>query len=166
MLPRSIYLELSILMLWRQLKQTPLLFVCKVEIINIKLQAFFYSCKITNEGKKYVKSSDGSGSKFLARVGSIFSGSGWVRSVQPSMVWVWIWKISPKNVKLFNFFPSGQKKSPRVRSKSTRVGLLFTAGQKYGRVGSGPISSKKWQFHFQMKHHFSMEKNDITIEIE
>jgi len=25
------------------------------------------------------------------------------------MVWVWIWKISPKNVKLFNFFPSGQK---------------------------------------------------------
>jgi len=29
----------------------------------------------------------------------------WVGSGQPSMVWVW--KISPKNVKFFNFFPSG-----------------------------------------------------------
>jgi len=25
------------------------------------------------------------------------------------MVWVWVWKILPKNVKFFNFSPSGQK---------------------------------------------------------
>jgi len=37
------------------------------------------------------------------------------------MFWVWIWKISPKNVKIFNFFPFGSKKSLRVGSKSTQV---------------------------------------------
>jgi len=63
----------------------------------------------------------------------------WVRSVQPSLVWVWVWKISPKNPKLkINFLPLGQKKSLWVVSKSTRVGLLFTVGQKYTRVRSGP----------------------------
>jgi len=43
-----------------------------------------------------------------------------VRSGQPSMVWVWIWKISPKNIKCFNFFPSGSKKisSGRVKGGS------------------------------------------------
>jgi len=40
---------------------------------------------------------------------------------QPFMVWSWVWKISPQNVKFFNFFPSGQKKSFGVGSKSTRV---------------------------------------------
>jgi len=39
--------------------------------------------------------------------------------VQPSLVWVW--KISPKIHKFFNFFPSVQKKSQRVGSKSTWV---------------------------------------------
>jgi len=33
---------------------------------------------------------------------------------------VWVWKISPKNVKNFNFFPFGSKKSLWIRSKSTR----------------------------------------------
>jgi len=42
-----------------------------------------------------------------------------VGSGQPFMVWVW--KISPKNVKFFHFFPSAQKKSLRVGSKSTQV---------------------------------------------
>jgi len=37
------------------------------------------------------------------------------------MVWVGIWKISPKNVKFFNFFPLGQKKSLWAGSKSTWV---------------------------------------------
>jgi len=37
--------------------------------------------------------------------GSIFCWSGWVRSGQPSLVWVWVWKVSPKNPKFFNFFP-------------------------------------------------------------
>jgi len=39
----------------------------------------------------------GPGQKFLTRIGS----------GQPIMVWVRIWKISPKNVKFFNFFPFG-----------------------------------------------------------
>jgi len=49
-----------------------------------------------------------SGSKFFVA---------WVRLGQPFMVWVWIWKISPKNVKIFNFLPFGSKKisSGRVR---------------------------------------------------
>jgi len=56
--------------------------------------------------------SDGSRSKFFdpGQVGSIFCGSGWVGLGQPFMVWVWIWKISPKNVKFFNFFPFVAKK--------------------------------------------------------
>jgi len=66
----------------------------------------------------------GSGQFFLARVGT----------GQPFIVWVWIWKISPKNVNFFIFFSlpvkkifSGQvKKYPGQR----QVGLLFTAGQK------------------------------------
>jgi len=61
---------------------------------------------------------------------------------------VWVWIISPKNPKFFNFLPFGSKKSHRVVSKSTwvkgQVGLLFTAGQKYAQVGSGqgPLLSK------------------------
>jgi len=49
------------------------------------------------------QSSDGSGSKIfdLGRVGL----------GQPSLVWVWVWKISPKNTNFFYFLPfgSGQK---------------------------------------------------------
>jgi len=40
---------------------------------------------------------------------------------QPFLVWVWVWKISPKNLKFFNFFPFGSKKSHQVKSKSTQV---------------------------------------------
>jgi len=47
----------------------------------------------------------------------------WVRSGQPFLVWVWVWKISPKNPKLFNFFSFGSKKSHRVRSKSLGLSL-------------------------------------------
>jgi len=47
--------------------------------------------------------------------GSIFDP----RLGQPSMVWVW--KIFPKNPKFSIFFPSGQKKSLWVWSKSTWV---------------------------------------------
>jgi len=53
----------------------------------------------------------GPGQKILTRVGS----------GQPSIVGVWVWKISPKNVKFFNFFTSGQKKLLWVGSKSTQV---------------------------------------------
>jgi len=82
----------------------------------------------------------GPGPKFLNRVGSGQFFVARVGSGQPFMVWVWIWKISPKNVKFFNFFPLGQKiSSVRVRKYPgrRRVGLLFTAVQKYARVGSG-----------------------------
>jgi len=61
------------------------------------------------------------GQNFLTRVGS----------GQPSMLWVW--KISPKNVKFFNFFLLGSKKisSGWVKKypSQRRVGPLFTAGQ-------------------------------------
>jgi len=30
----------------------------------------------------------------------------WVGSGQSSLVWVWLWKISPKNLKFYNFFAS------------------------------------------------------------
>jgi len=61
---------------------------------------------------------------------------------QPSLVWVWVWKILPKNPKFFNFFPPRVKKYPGQRQL---VGLLFIAGQKYAGVGSGPISTlHKW----------------------
>jgi len=51
---------------------------------------------------------DGFGSKMFdtGRVGSILCCSDWVGSGQTSLVWVWIWKISPKNP---NFFPSNKK---------------------------------------------------------
>jgi len=79
----------------------------------------------------------GRGQNFLTQIGSgqIFVAR--VRSGQPFLVWVWIWKISPKNVKFFNFFPHQVKKM-----SSGWVGLLFTAGQKYVRIGLGPISTK------------------------
>jgi len=70
---------------------------------------------------------------------SIFSGSGWAGSAMYGLVW--IWKVSPKNVKFFKFFlfrskkiSSGQvKKYPSQR----QVCLLFTAGQNYAWVRSG-----------------------------
>jgi len=53
-------------------------------------------------------SSDGSRYKIL--------DPGQVRSCQPFLVWVWIRKISPKNVKFFHFFSSGRvKKYPGQR---------------------------------------------------
>jgi len=90
----------------------------------------------------------GPGQKFLTRVGS----------GQPFMVWVCIWKISPKKVKFFNFFPSGQKKSLWVGSESTRVkgGLasyILRIKSKLGSgwVGSGPI--------FTSYAHFLISRN-------
>jgi len=76
----------------------------------------------------------GPGQKFLIRVrlGQFFVAR--VVSGQQSMVWVWICKISPKNVKFFNFFPFGSKKISSGRIKKypgQRQGtLLFTVVQK------------------------------------
>jgi len=75
-----------------------------------------------------------SGQFFVARVGL----------GQPFMVWVWIWKISPKSV---NFLPSGQKNLFRSGQKvpGSKAGRpLIYCGSKVssGRAGSGPISNK------------------------
>jgi len=69
------------------------------------------------------------GQKFLTRVGL----------GQPVMVWDWIWNFSPKNVKFFNFFPFGSKKSFRVGSESTLVkgGLASYLLQIKSKLGSG-----------------------------
>jgi len=63
----------------------------------------------------------------------------WLGSGQPFMVWVRIWKISPKNVNFFNFFPFGSKKLLRVRSESTRVkaGSASYLLQVKSELGSG-----------------------------
>jgi len=88
----------------------------------------------------YPQASDGSGSKIFdpGWIGSIFCGSGWVGWGQTFIVWVWILKISPKNVKFFNFFPSGQKKSLWVGSESTRVGLYLLRVKSKLPSGQGP----------------------------
>jgi len=59
--------------------------------------------KVFFRNKMYIDSSY----RFLrVRVGSIFMLLGY-GSGQPSLVWVWVWKISSKNYKFFNFSPSG-----------------------------------------------------------
>jgi len=66
----------------------------------------------------------------------------WPWSGQPSLVWVW--KIYPKQSQIFQFIPFGKKiSSARVKKYLVKrqVGLLFSASQKYARVGSGPIST-------------------------
>jgi len=67
----------------------------------------------------------------------------WPRSGQPSLVWVWVWKMSPKNPKFFNFFPFvlGQKN------------IYWGSKVCLGRVGSGPISRRfdLHVFHFHTR---------------
>jgi len=61
---------------------------------------------LINWGSK-VSSGRVAGQKNLTWVRSIFVAR--VESDQPFMVWIWVRKISPKNVKFFNFYPSGKK---------------------------------------------------------
>jgi len=97
--------------------------------------------------------SDGFGSKIfdLGRVGSIYCGSGWVGSGQPYKVWVWIWKISPRNVKFFIFFTFGSKKFHWVGWKSTRIkgGLVSYLLQVKSKLGSGQGPSLLLQIHLK-----------------
>jgi len=66
------------------------------------------------------------------------SNSHWLHSDeygsgQPSVVWVWFWETSPKNVKFFNFSLWVKKISlGRVKKYlgQRRVSILFTVGQK------------------------------------
>jgi len=75
--------------------------------------------------------SDGSWSKFFTRVGS----------GQPYL-WFGFGKFPLKLPNFSIFSPRGQK-SHRIKKHlgQRRVGILFTAGQKYARVGSGLISN-------------------------
>jgi len=90
-----------------------------------------------------VLSSDGSGSKnFDPRwVNFLWLWSGRVWSGQPFMVWVWIWKISPENVKFFNFFPFRSKKISlgwvRKYPGQRRVSILLRVKSMLG-LGQGP----------------------------
>jgi len=84
----------------------------------------------------YKRGGDGSQSKFLTQV----------ELGKPFLVRVWVWKISPKNHKFFNFFTFGLKKSLQVSQKvpgSIAGRPLIYAGQKYAQVGSVLIS-KEW----------------------
>jgi len=98
----------------------------------------------------------GPGQKFLTRVGS----------GQPFMVWVRIRKISPKNVKFFNFLPFRSKKIASGRfgryPGQSQVGLLFTAGQKQARVESGQGPSLAWIL-FMIKLHLSNGEKKIKF---
>jgi len=78
----------------------------------------------------------GPGQNFLTRVGSGQFFVAWVRlgQVGSGQVWVRIWKISPKNIKFFNFFPIGSKKSLWVRSKAGRPFIYCGLKACLGRV--------------------------------
>jgi len=63
------------------------------------------------------------------------------------MVWVWILKFSPKNVKFFNFFYLRLKKNlfrsgQKVPGSMAGWPLIYCGSRVCsGRVGSGPISN-------------------------
>jgi len=90
-------------------------------------------------GRTGIEPSDGSGSKIFTWIGSIFCCSG-----QVSHFWFGFGKFSLK-IPFFYFSPFGSRKISLGQVKNywgqRRVGFLFTAGQKYARVGSGPISN-------------------------
>jgi len=78
---------------------------------------------------------------------------------QPFMVWVWIWKISPKNVKFFNFFPFRSKKisSGRVKKYESASYLLWVKSKLgSGRVGSGSISGFLFILWFTISSNMSV----------
>jgi len=83
----------------------------------------------------------GPGQNFLTLVGLGQFFVARVRSGRPFMVWVRIWKISPKNVQFSIFFPSGQKKLLWVVSESTRVkdGLASYLLRVKSKLGSGQV---------------------------
>jgi len=130
---------------------------------------FCWKCRTsasTSNDTTTTSNSDGSSSEIFdpGQVRSIFCCSGWVGSGQPSLVWFWIWKISPKNTRFFNFFPSGQKKISSDRVKKylgqTWVCLLFTASQKYAwdKLGEGPSLHLRQQSYYKQNMP-SLEKN-------
>jgi len=100
----------------------------------------------------------GPGQNFLTQVGS----------GQPFMVWVWILKISYRNVKFFNFFPSGQKKSLRVGSEISRVNggwpHIYCGSKVSSGQGSSLLCCGSWWFHIFSWGHSS--KSFISIFVQ
>jgi len=100
----------------------------------------------------WVLASDRFGSKIfdLGWVGSIFCGSGRV-----SLVWVWISKISPKNVKFFNIFPFRSKKIASGRVEAGSASYWLRVKSKLGS-GQGPslvlavIICLKWKLGWSL----------------
>jgi len=88
-----------------------------------------------------------------------------VESGQPFMVWVWILKISPKNVKFFNFFLSGQKKLLWVGWESTRVeaGLASYLLQVKCKLGSGQGPSLLSRVRAISSHYGQLFDDEITL---
>jgi len=74
----------------------------------------------------------GPGQKLLTRVRSGQYFVARIVSGQPSMVWVW--KISPKNVKFLILFPFGSKNIILAWAKR------YSGQRRVGPVGSEPIS--------------------------
>jgi len=99
-----------------------------------------------SSSEEILLTSDGSGSKLFdpGQVGSIFSVSGWVGLGRVSHLWFGF-EFGKFPLKMSNFsifFPSGKKKSLRVRLESTRVeggsaSYLLRAKSKL-RSGQGP----------------------------
>jgi len=60
---------------------------------------------------------------------------------QPSLAWACIWKISPKNLRFYNFFPLDQKKSLGVRSKvlGSKTGQPHIYCAVKSMLGSGRV---------------------------
>jgi len=86
---------------------------------------------------RWSNTSDGS---FLTWVGSNFWCSGWVGSVQVSHIW-FKFGFGKFPLKIPNF-PTFCPLDKKNLIGSGQKGLYFTAGQKYARVRSGPISIK------------------------
>jgi len=102
----------------------------------------------------------GPGQNILTQIGLGQFLAARVGSDQPLMVWVWIRKISPKNIKFFNFFPFGKKNLFRVGfgSKSTwvkggSVSHLLWVKSMLGS-GQGPSLQHTFFFDFYILYYF------------
>jgi len=95
----------------------------------------------------------GPGQNFLTQIGSGQIFVAWDGSAIYGLIWVWIWKISPNNIKFFNFFHFGSKKSLRVGLKSTQVkgGSASYLLQVKSKLGSGRVRAHlyKTTYHSQ-----------------
>jgi len=86
-------------------------FITVIVVLACKIVMFWFKKKF--QELYFLNGSDGFGSEMvdLGWVDVLLLGLG-----QQSLIWVWVWKISPKNTKFFNF-SLRVKKSLWVRSK-------------------------------------------------